>query len=113
MQDCTHYGMDSDPQILLLHISLGQIMMTFFIGTFLSFISAEQPVRLSFLTPEQKICVVPNISSNYVAELNTSALWLPTPKSSQLLGELGSDSAAGHCGLGSLLVFLISTMALR
>lgn len=58
-------------------------------------------MRLSFLTPEQKICVVLNINCSLVAELNTSALWLPTPKSSQLLGEFGSDSIAGHCILDS------------
>lgn len=79
---------------------------------FFFFISVEQPVRLSFLTPEQKICVVLNINYNLAAELNTSALWLPTPKFSQILGDFGSDSTAGHCGLDSFLMFLISNKTL-
>lgn len=52
-------------------------------------------MRLSFLTPEQKICVVLSINCNLVAEIITSPFQLPTPKSSQLLGEFGSDSIAG------------------
>lgn len=67
-------------------------------------------MRLSFLTPEQKNCVVMNINCNLVAELNISAFWLPTPKSFQLLGEFGSDSIAGHC---IRFIFLCSLYLIR
>lgn len=76
------------------------------------FVSVEQPMRLSFLTPEQKICVVLSINCNLVAEIITSAFQLPPPKSSQLLGEFESDSIAGHCGLDQFLMFLISNKTL-